>query len=128
MDRLLAVSQDAEAKIDVRQASTEALGTVLLAGQDHRLLEALVPLARGEGEKRVPYAVQMAAGQGIARFARGSQDPEVVALAWDLARDTDVDEGVRTELAEALGWMEDPAEAAVLSWPTCQRPLCPADP
>jgi hypothetical protein len=54
----------------------------------------------------------VAAGQGIGNLAKSGQDPDVVALAWDLIRDAQVDEGVRIELAEVLGGMGEAAEAA----------------
>lgn len=112
VERLLAAAQDAEVSIEVRQASTEALGTVLLAAQDEAILQALVPLARGEGEAHVPYAVQVAAGHAIAGFAAEEQDPAVIELAWEMARASQVDEGVRIALSEVLGKISDPAEAA----------------
>ena len=104
--------QDGEVPIDVRAALAESIHMVVLAKQDEGLVETLLALARGEGEVKVPYAVQMAAGRGLGALAQQTEDSAFVEQMWAIAHDVEIDESVRAVLAGILGRAGDAQEAA----------------
>ena len=108
---LLAHAVDSELPIEVQVAATEALGVVALASEDQGVPEGLVALARGEGEEKPSFSVQMTAGRALnALLSKGSAP--FVEQMWALVRDEDIDESVRTLLAETLGKLGDAQAAA----------------
>lgn len=119
---LIARARNDQISIDVRAALTEALGQILLVQRQDDLLAEVVSLARGQGETKIPYAVQFAAGRALAAFVQANPSPEHVAAMWELARDETVDEIVRVNLAVGLGRIENAGEAAQLLLAVAQNP------
>ena len=115
VDDLLVRIRDGGLSIDVLVALTEALGSIVLAQEepDDDLLEALFGLARGEGEEKVSYSVQIAAGRALNALLGETKDAQFLEQMWDLARNEDVDDSVRTLIAETLGRLDgDQVQAA----------------
>ena len=104
--------RDGELPIDVRLAMTEAVAAIAVAEPTEERVGLLFSLARGEGEERPPYAVQVAAGQGLSALLRGTDDANLVDRLWELCGDQEVDESVRVVLAQALGLEADAERAA----------------
>ena len=115
---------DGEVPIDVRAALAESIHMVALAKPEEGLVETLIALARGkgEGEVKVPYAVQMAAGRGLGALAEQTEDSAFVEQIWAVARDVEVDESVRAVLAGILGRTGDAQEAASILLEIAQNP------
>lgn len=108
---LVASVQNEDLPIDVRVAGTESLGAFLLVDAQASVLEALVSLARGEGEGKVSFSVQMAAARGLAALlASGWCDRD--EQMWEFVRDQESDESVRAVIVEVLGSRGDRQEAA----------------
>jgi len=111
LQELVESAQNADLPIDVRVAATEALDAFVLVDSQESMLDALVALARGEGEGKVSFSVQMAAARGLAALlASGWQDRD--EQMWELARDQEIDESVRAAIVEVLGRRGDRQEAA----------------
>ena len=110
---LLARLRDPEYDMDMRVVAGEALTIATLQTHNPEIVEALLSLARGEEEgEKVPYLVQITAARAISQLLPDMGDPDLVKRAWELAQDQKVDDGVRCELAETLGRMDDPERAA----------------
>jgi hypothetical protein len=104
--------RDGELPIDVRLAMTEAVAAIAVAEPSEERVDLLFSLARGEGQERPPYAVQVAAGQGLSALARKTGDADLVDRLWELCEDQEVDEAVRVVAAQALGGEVDAERAA----------------
>jgi hypothetical protein len=111
-ERLVAGVRDGELPIDVRQAMAEALALIAVDGPTEERVDWLFAMARGEGEERVPYAVQIAAGQGLGALLRETEDEALVDRLWTLVEDSEVEESVRVIVSEALGAERDAPRAA----------------
>ncbi|MFN2131689.1 MAG: NACHT domain-containing protein [Anaerolineae bacterium] len=111
-ERLVAGVRDGELPIDVRQAMAEALAMIAVDEPTGERADRLFALARGEGEERVPYAVQLAAAQGLGTLLRKTEDDALVDRLWALAEDAEAEEAVRVAVAEALGAARDAQRAA----------------
>ncbi len=109
---LVAGIRDGELPIDVRTAMAEAVGTIAETQPSEERVELLFSLARGEGEQKVPYAVQVAAGQGLSALLSQPGDEGLEGRLWELSEDQGVDESVRVVVAQALGATSDAARAA----------------
>ncbi len=110
---LLARLRNPELNMDMRVVAGDALTLAVLRTQDAEVINTLFSLARGEGEEeKVPYLVQITAARGLSQLLPAMNDPEMVKRAWELAQDEKVDDGVRCELAETLGRLDDPERAA----------------
>ena len=104
-------AQNADLPIDVRVAITESLDALVLIDAQESMVDGLVALARGEGEGKVSFSVQMAAARGLAALvASGWHDRD--DQMWEMARDQEIDESVRAAIVEALGGRGDRQEAA----------------
>jgi len=95
--------RDGALPIDVRAAMTEAVAATADAEPSEERIGLLFSLARGEGEAKVPYAVQAAAGQGLSALVRNTNDADLTGRLWELCEDHKVDESVRVVVAQALG-------------------------
>ncbi|HUT20935.1 MAG TPA: NACHT domain-containing protein [Anaerolineae bacterium] len=104
--------RDGELPIDVRLAMTEAVAAIAVAEPSEERIGLLFSLARGEGEERPPYAVQVAAGQGLSVLLRKTGDADLMDRLWELCQDQEVDESVRVVVAQALGVQADAERAA----------------
>jgi tetratricopeptide (TPR) repeat protein len=106
---LLTRAQDGELPIDVLVALTEALGLILIARLqvDTDLVAALSALARGEGENKVAYSVRMASARVLSALLQLADDARYVEQMWEMARSEDVDDSVRTLIAEMLGRLDE---------------------
>jgi len=109
---LLERARNPEWKIGMRAAVIEALGTILVATHRPEILETMISLARAEneGEDKVPYSVQIGAAESLVLVLPQLKE-QLVDRLWELARDEELDDSVRTPLAEALGKLDDPVEA-----------------
>jgi tetratricopeptide (TPR) repeat protein len=112
VERLIGCIRNPDAGIDLRVAVGEALSVIQSVAPDASILETLVALARAEnGDERPPYSVQSAAAGALERILSGGATPEFTEQVWALVRDVEINDSVRTALAEALGHLGD-AEAA----------------
>jgi hypothetical protein len=101
---LLACVRNPDAAIDVRVAVGEALSMIHSAAPDDAIVDVLVALARAEnGEERPPYSVQIAAAKGLTSMLSNGSDPGFVEQLLAIAGDAEINDAVRTPLAEALG-------------------------
>lgn len=109
-------ARDADLTLDLRVATVEALGTIVAQSADPSIVALLVNLSRdeNEGEDRVPYSVRSTAAQGLKRLALTQESPELVEQMWEIARDAEIDDSVRTIFAEALGQLGQAEQAAKL--------------
>jgi uncharacterized protein (UPF0147 family) len=114
--------QDSEVPIDVRAALAESIHVVALAKPNQVLVDTLIALARGEGEVKVPYAVQMAAGRGLGALAEQTEDSAFAEQMWAIASDVEVDESVRAAIAGILGRAGDAEKAAPILLEIAQNP------
>jgi hypothetical protein len=105
---------DGDLSLDQRIAAVEALGTILAQTADSAVVELFLSLARGENEQedRVPYSVRSMAAQGLKRLALTQEDAQLVERMWEIARDAEIDDSVRTIFSEVLGQLGQPEEAA----------------
>lgn len=104
--------RDGQLPIDVRTAMAEAAAAIAEAAPSEDRVELLFSLARGEGEAKIPYLVQIAAGQGLGALLSESGDDSLEKRLWALCEDKGVDDSVRTVVAEALGTASDASRAA----------------
>jgi hypothetical protein len=111
---LLQRAGNPELSIDLRAAAIEALGLILAETRSETILTTLIGLAKNEneGEDKVPYSVQIGSAEGLSSLLSVSEDPALLEQLWQIARDEEVDDAVRAELAETLGTVDDAAEAA----------------
>lgn len=103
--------RDSELPIDVRQAMAEAVAAVTETEPGDQRIALLFSLARGEGEEKVPYAVQVAAAHGLSALLDVPGLEDVGGRLWELSEDGEVDDSVRVVVAQALG-AADAARAA----------------
>jgi hypothetical protein len=103
---------DDELPIDVRTAMAEAVAGIAEAEPTSDRVELLFSLARGEGESKVPYAVQVAAAHGLSALLDRSTDVDPADRLWQLCEDEQVDESVQVVVAQALGIALDASRAA----------------
>jgi len=111
-ERLVTGVRDSELPIDVRHAMAETLALIAVDEPTGERVDRLFALARGDGEEKVPYAVQVAAGQGLGKLLRKTEDDALVDRLWALAEDAETEEAVRVAVAEALGTDRDAQRAA----------------
>ena len=108
-------ARDADLGLDPRVVTVEALGTIVAQSADPAIAELLLSLARGENEdERVPFSVRSMAAQGLKRLALTQDDAQLLEQMWEIARDTEIDDSVRTIFAETLGQLGQAEEAAKL--------------
>jgi hypothetical protein len=104
---------NADLSIDARVAVVEALGLIVAQTARAEITQLLLALARGENEdERVPYSVRTAAARGIRPLISTGENEGLVEEMWRVARDPEVDDGVRTLFAETLGLLGQAEEAA----------------
>jgi hypothetical protein len=118
VERLIGCIRNPDAGIDLRVAVGEALSVIQSAARTHSdapdvsILETLIALARAEnGDERPPFSVQSAAAGALERVLSDGAAPEFIEQVWALVRDVEINDSVRTALAEALGHLGE-AEAA----------------
>jgi hypothetical protein len=109
---LVAGVRDGDLPLDVRQAIAEALALIAVGDPTEERVDRLLAMARGEGEERVPYAVQIAAGQGLGMLPGKVEDDAFIDRLWALVEDAKTEESVRVVVAEALGARTDAQRAA----------------
>ena len=105
--------QNPEVPIGMRTVLAATLSQALRKTHSATVLNTFIGLARSEneGEEQVPYSVRIAAARGVSLVLPELDDRSVVERLWELARDDQVDDAVRTILAEGLGKVDDVAEA-----------------
>lgn len=112
VEQLLGCVRNPDAGIDLRVAVGEALSAIQSVAPNASIAETFVALARGKnGDERPPYSVQIAAANGLASMLSDGGDPEFTEQMLALAADAEVNDVVRTTLAETLGGL-GAAEAA----------------
>lgn len=122
-EELLKRFRNPEVGIVLRGAIGEALSLALSATKSPAVVEGFTALARGEGEEqKVPYSVQTAAARGLGLYLSSTQDADLVARLWELVRDEEVDDGVRSELAGTLGKVDNAAQAAGILMDLARHP------
>jgi hypothetical protein len=111
---LQGMARDSDQNLDQRITAVESLGTILAQSADPAIVELLLSLARdeNEGEDRVPYSVRSMAARGLRRLALTQDDARLVEHMWEIARDAEIDDSVRTIFAEVLGQLGQAEEAA----------------
>lgn len=122
-DSMLARIRNPGRSLDLRSAMGESLGLIAAHTHGDAIIDALVSLARAENEdEKVPYTVQIAAARGLLHVLSAWRDPQLTERLWELARDEQVDDSVRSQLVRALGRLGNVAEAAHIALALARNP------